>query len=386
MKKLNLEKLKAFTQNYVPNELAGGTDETPNASKETVLSLPLASIEPDPAQPRTTFDETELDELAASIRRYGLLQPIVVREKEGEPGHYIIVTGERRWRASQRLEGPNIRALLLPALPHVDLGYIQMIENLQRSNLTVEEVSTFISRMIADGATQQEVADRLGLRRDRVAMFAQWNRFPDCVRTAVQEGRIAAIRTACELRTLYEKHPEEVEAFLSELGEISTADVRRFAKSIGDNDNPREPKSTKFPMDASETEDEVPNELTSSESESASNPPALDLDIEDDADESEFEVELQETSDNSRDSDVLREEESKAEEEGIAFVFGEKSEIGAATASPVVLCHVEGRSCRLLWRIAAKCHVWVRWEDNDIDEELPVETVQLLGVQCGEVL
>lgn len=385
MKKLNIEGLKTLTQNYVQGDVPGTGDAVQSAPKDGVLTLPLSSVEPDPEQPRKTFDDGELDELANSICRYGLLQPIVVREKEGEPNRYIIVAGERRWRACRKLEKPTVQALLLRTVPEGGLGYLQMIENLQRSDLTVEEVAVFISRMIAEGASQQEVADRLGLRRDRVSLYALWERFPDCVREAVREGRVAAIRAACDLRLLWERYPAEVETYLSEGEEVSLTDVRRFAKSLENPENRPEPESTEPSLDASEADREVPDDSMSVAAQTDSDlSSATDTDLDEtEAGDPDFsdEEETEDDAECGAGANLGEDEEDQNGEDEAPFETDEGEE--EIAAMPTVHCRAEGRPCRLLWRSAAEERVWIRWEDDGTEEEVPVEAVQLLSVECG---
>lgn len=137
--------------------------EQTSRSKMDVRSIRLDMIEPDPAQPRKTFDEAKLDELAASIRVDGLLQPIRVRPDASRPGRFILIAGERRWRASQRAGKIEIDAVVV-AQRHDDkqTRAEQAVENLQREEMNaVEEGACYRALMDAWGCSQAELARRL---------------------------------------------------------------------------------------------------------------------------------------------------------------------------------------------------------------------------------
>ena len=114
----------------------------PSADDASVTSLPLREIEPDPEQPRKTFDETALAELSQSIAENGLLQPIAVRPKKAGPG-YIIIAEERRWRAA-RMAGLDEVPVLVKEVTDEQAAALALIENLQREDLDpIEEAEGF---------------------------------------------------------------------------------------------------------------------------------------------------------------------------------------------------------------------------------------------------
>ena len=136
-------------------------------STKEVLNLPLDAVKPNPYQPRRLFDQNGLDELAASIKQYGVLQPISVRHM-GAAG-YELVTGERRLRASRLAGLANIPAILL-AVTDTDSAVIAMIENLQRSNLHFfEEAEGFRNLMHDYAFTQEVLAARVGKTQSTIA-------------------------------------------------------------------------------------------------------------------------------------------------------------------------------------------------------------------------
>jgi ParB family transcriptional regulator, chromosome partitioning protein len=147
-----------------------------------VLSLPLEAVARSPAQPRKRFDE-----LAASIREHGVIEPILVRR---EGGAYRILAGERRWRAAQRAGLREIPALVRDASER-EAFELALVENLQRQDLNaIEEAEAFEILLTDHALTQDEVASRVGKDRSTVANALRLLRLPPTVREAVREGRL----------------------------------------------------------------------------------------------------------------------------------------------------------------------------------------------------
>ena len=129
--------------------------------------LPLHKIEPNPNQPRQDFDEEELENLAASIREHGVVQPLTVRQISG--GYYQIIAGERRWRASRLAGLAEIPAVIMEADDKKAME-LALIENLQRQDLNpVEEALGYQTLMSEHGLTQEETSKRVGKSRSAVA-------------------------------------------------------------------------------------------------------------------------------------------------------------------------------------------------------------------------
>ena len=131
-----------------------------------VVFLPLASIRPNPAQPRKIFDVTALQELAASIRQYGVLQPLTVRKKQG---YFELVAGERRLRAAG-LAGLTEVPCLLVSVDDQDAGLLALIENLQRRDLDYIEQAEGLARLMEDyHLTQEQAAQKVGKSQPAIA-------------------------------------------------------------------------------------------------------------------------------------------------------------------------------------------------------------------------
>jgi len=152
-----------------------------------VLQLPVEAVERNPDQPRKRFDEQKLEELAASIREHGIVEPILVRR---EGGRYRIVAGERRWRAAQRAGLKEVPAILREATDRQAFE-LALVENIQRADLNaIEEAEAFDVLASDHGLTQEEIATRVGKERSTVANALRLLKLPAEVRDAVRGGQL----------------------------------------------------------------------------------------------------------------------------------------------------------------------------------------------------
>jgi len=159
----------------------------PPAAGRAVMQLPIEAVERSKEQPRKRFDERQLEELAASIREHGVVEPILVR-RHGE--RYRIVAGERRWRAAQRAGLKDIPALLREAGDR-EAFELALVENLQRTDLNaIEEAEAYEFLLKEHGLTQEEVAGRVGKERSTVANGLRLLKLPAEVRDMVRDGRL----------------------------------------------------------------------------------------------------------------------------------------------------------------------------------------------------
>jgi ParB family chromosome partitioning protein len=162
-------------------------DERPRASGE----LALSEIAPNPDQPRRRFDDGELERLAESIRRHGVLQPVVVRRAPaGAAKPYELVVGERRWRAAQRAGRAAIPALVQDVEPQ-DLLEVALVENVQRRDLNPIELAHAFRALLAAGHTQDEVGQRVGLDRSTVANHLRLLELPKELQEDVELGSLS---------------------------------------------------------------------------------------------------------------------------------------------------------------------------------------------------
>ncbi|MBI3089610.1 MAG: ParB/RepB/Spo0J family partition protein [Candidatus Tectomicrobia bacterium] len=153
--------------------------------------IPLARIGGNPLQPRTQYSEEKLEELAASIRAQGIVQPVLVRPAAGREGFYELLAGERRLLAAERAGLTAVPAIVRPADDHEALE-LALIENLQREDLNpMDEARAYRILMEQFQLTQEEVAERLSKDRSSVTNMLRLLRLPDEVRGYVADGRLS---------------------------------------------------------------------------------------------------------------------------------------------------------------------------------------------------
>jgi len=166
----------------------------PAASEETVpgesgpLAIPVDAIDPNPEQPRRVFDPEQIRSLAASIRRHGVIQPVVVR-RAGE--RYELVVGERRWRASRDAGLASIPAIVADFADRARLE-VALVENVQRQDLNPIELAHAFRALGEAGATQQEIGERVGLDRSSIANHLRLLDLSSEMQADVETGRITA--------------------------------------------------------------------------------------------------------------------------------------------------------------------------------------------------
>jgi ParB family chromosome partitioning protein len=174
-------------------------------SVSTMEEIDIVQISPNPKQPRTHFDEDALEELANSIRVLGVIQPVTVKREEG--GRYTIISGERRWRASQMAGNQTIPAYVREA-DDQRLHEMALVENIQRENLNALEVALSLQRLMDECAlTQDMLSERVGKKRSTIANYMRLLKLPLEVQTAVREeyismGHAKAIASAPDDRQL----------------------------------------------------------------------------------------------------------------------------------------------------------------------------------------
>ena len=167
--------------------LFGG--EFARGDENAVVTLPISKIEPRQEQPRTNFDEVSLNELAESLKIYGLIQPITVRKLDS--GYYQIIAGERRWRAAKIAGLDEIPVRVLTADDKLAVE-IALVENLQREDLNpVEESKGYRTLMTEYGLTQEEVSKSVGKARSTVANSLRLLALEEEVLKMLEEGLIS---------------------------------------------------------------------------------------------------------------------------------------------------------------------------------------------------
>ena len=146
-------------------------------------------IVPNPTQPRTQFDEEALDELADSIRQLGVIQPVTV--KKGADGKYVIISGERRWRAAQRADLKRL-PVYIRDVDDENLHAMALVENIQRQDLNAIEIALGMQRLIDEcHLTQDALSEKVGKKRSSVSNYLRLLKLPDEVQLALKEGLIS---------------------------------------------------------------------------------------------------------------------------------------------------------------------------------------------------
>lgn len=210
----------------------------PNEAKRRPdLNVPIDRVVPNPGQPRRDFSQAALDDLAASIREKGILQPLIVREREG--GLFEIVAGERRWRAAQLAQLHDV-PVLVRDLDDTEVLEIAIIENIQRADLNaVEEALGYRQLMDRFGHTQERLAAALGKSRSHIANLLRLLQLPEEVQILLREGHLSAGH-ARALVTL----PDPVAVARRVVGEgLSVRETERLAQASPGN-KPRVPRKT----------------------------------------------------------------------------------------------------------------------------------------------
>ncbi|WP_368418845.1 ParB/RepB/Spo0J family partition protein [Rhodovarius sp.] len=162
------------------------------AAHEGVRTLPVTALEPGPFQARGPMDADALEELAASIRRHGVLQPILVRPRPQSPGRYEIIGGERRWRAAQAAHLHEV-PVVVRDFDDREAMAAGLVENLQREDLNALEEAEGYHRLIEQfGLTQQALSEVIGKSRPHIANTLRLLSLPERVRDLLRDGALTA--------------------------------------------------------------------------------------------------------------------------------------------------------------------------------------------------
>ncbi|MEQ9039785.1 MAG: ParB/RepB/Spo0J family partition protein [Silicimonas sp.] len=161
-------------------------------SRKPEYFIDIALISPNPDQPRRTFAEDALNELSASIREKGVIQPLILRKNPRNPEGYEIVAGERRWRAAQRAQLHQVPAIIRD-LDDTEVLELAIIENIQRADLNaIEEAAGYRQLMDRFGHTQEQLSEALGKSRSHIANLLRLLNLPEDVLDLVRDGKLSA--------------------------------------------------------------------------------------------------------------------------------------------------------------------------------------------------
>lgn len=221
-------------------------DLTPKAKPMSEMAeVAISSIEPNPLQPRTAFDEEALGELSASIAQLGLIQPITLRRRAD--GKYTIISGERRWRAAQ-MAGLETLPAYIREVDDENLHAMALVENIQRQDLNAIEIAISMQRLIEEcGLTQEAMADKVGKKRSTVSNYLRLLSLPSEVQLALKEGLVTVghakaiagiapeqqlkVLKKCVKRGLSVRQVEEIARKLNETPNSTVTDDEEYPES-----------------------------------------------------------------------------------------------------------------------------------------------------------
>lgn len=207
-------------------EMEQYVEELPAVSR--MEEIDIESIIPNPKQPRTIFDDDALEELADSIATLGLIQPITVRKEEN--GKYIIISGERRWRAS-KLAGRKTIAAYIRQADDKELHEMALVENIQRQDLNAMEIAISLQRLIDEcGVTQETVAQRVGKKRSTVANYLRLISMCPEVQAALKAGLISMGHAKAIAAAPEEAQPSVVKKVIKK--ELSVRATEQLVKKL----------------------------------------------------------------------------------------------------------------------------------------------------------
>ncbi len=253
------------------DSLFGGLDEE-NESKpektevkiETVVvnepkQVEIGLIDRNPDQPRKIFDDEALSELASSIKQHGVIQPIIVKEVDGR---YVIIAGERRWRAS-RLVGLKTIPCVIKDYTEQEISEIAIIENLQREDLNPIESAKAIKNLINQyNLTQDEVADKIGKSRPAVANTIRLLSLPEQIITLVEQNKLTAGHARALLAIENSSKQKELAIAIIEKG-LTVRDVENIIKNLNKSKS-EPPKPKEKSLELKDFENKIKRVLSTS--------------------------------------------------------------------------------------------------------------------------
>ena len=173
-------------------DLSDPASNTPSPALKDRVVVPIEQITANPDQPRRNFEPEALQELAASLKQRGVLQPLIVRPHPDDAGIYQIVAGERRWRAAQMAQLHEL-PVIIRQMTDTEVLEIAIIENIQRADLnSIEEAASFRQLMDRFGHTQERLAEALNKSRSHIANLLRLLNLPDSVQEMVKEKKLSA--------------------------------------------------------------------------------------------------------------------------------------------------------------------------------------------------
>jgi len=162
-----------------------------NNSNDTFKMVPIEFIEPGPWQPRKFFDKDEIDSLANSIKKQGVIQPIILKSKENKKNEFFIIAGERRWRASQQAKIHEIPSIIRDDVKDEKIAELSLVENIQRSGLNpIEEAEGYQSLINKYNYKQEDVAKAVGKSRSHIANITRLLLLSDLAKDLLLQNKL----------------------------------------------------------------------------------------------------------------------------------------------------------------------------------------------------
>lgn len=190
-------------------------EEAEKIPRDQIIRVPIGSCKPNPHQPRKTFNEETLAELTESVREQGIIQPILVERKDDS---YVIIAGERRFRAAQRAGLEEI-PVVVKQLSEAEKLEIALIENIQRDNLTpIEEAEAYSHLIEQTGLNQEEIAKKVGKKRSTVANSLRLLKLPQKMQAALSAGELSAGHARAILSLINPAHQEMLFSHIRDKG------------------------------------------------------------------------------------------------------------------------------------------------------------------------
>lgn len=202
-------------------------DSAPKQAGNSEQMIPVEMIAPNPDQPRRSFSQSDLDDLVASVREKGIIQPLILRKLDGKSTSYEIVAGERRWRAAQLAQLHEVPAIIRD-YTDTEVLEIAIIENIQRADLNpVEEATGYQQLMQRFGHTQEKLATALGKSRSHIANLMRLLQLPQEVLTMLREGKLTSGHARALITT---DNPVDLARLVVKKG-LSVRETERLAKA-----------------------------------------------------------------------------------------------------------------------------------------------------------
>ena len=355
-------------------DLGGGASDA--AQTVTPQKISLSKIKPDPLQPRKIFVQEEIDGLAASISSLGLIQPLIIRTDPNDENGFLIIAGERRFRACTQLNLSEVPAIVRDDVDEKTIRYMQIIENLQREDLTEDVIAQFVCDRCAANDRQVDIAESLGISQARVSEYAQWLDIPEDIKEAVKIGKIKSIHIAVLMYRLWKNgQAEDCKKLLSQ-DVVRRSDI--YALQHQDQDEQQEEVS-------SDDDSSTGEEHESSETFNLDNVDSYDTNEEDEEEGQSSQIKpssstWSDSDDESFNDDDGSDETETDEDEQPYQDEGEDEDEGEGEIPPElkvsILCEYAGESVIVRYDLASKPgHFWVETQEG---ESIEAEAKDLL--------